>query len=166
MKHRTWIQEMAVVTACLGMVLPPMAMAAPPLPRTTPDIALQQGGVLTGQVVDAQGIPQAKAPISIRQAGVEVSRVTADKEGHFKTSGLHGGVFHLVTTDGQAMYRVWTEGTAPPAAQKDALLVTGNVVRGQWFGGGSWLTNPWVLSAIVAAAIAIPIAVHDNDSGS
>jgi hypothetical protein len=29
-----------------------------------------------------------------------------------------------------------------------------------------FLSNPWVLAAIVATAIAVPIAVHDNDDGS
>lgn len=29
-----------------------------------------------------------------------------------------------------------------------------------------FLTNPWVLGAIVATAIAVPLAIHDSDDGS
>jgi hypothetical protein len=30
----------------------------------------------------------------------------------------------------------------------------------------SWLTNPWVLSAIVHGAIAVPLGVDDDDEGA
>jgi hypothetical protein len=30
----------------------------------------------------------------------------------------------------------------------------------------SFLTNPWVLGAVVATAIAIPLAIDDTDDGS
>jgi hypothetical protein len=46
------------------------------------------------------------------------------------------------------------------------LLVTGDqIVRGQ---GGLryWLTNPWVLSIAVAAAIAVPIALSNRSKSS
>ncbi len=33
-------------------------------------------------------------------------------------------------------------------------------------GRSSFLSNPWVLGGIVAAAIAIPLAIHDDDEGS
>ena len=37
-------------------------------------------------------------------------------------------------------------------------------------GGGrpvlNFLTNPWALGSIVATAIAIPLALHDDDDGS
>jgi hypothetical protein len=43
------------------------------------------------------------------------------------------------------------------------------VVRGQMgLGNGgsalSWLANPWVLAGVVAAAIAIPLALDDDDA--
>jgi hypothetical protein len=162
------------------MVLPQAVLAAPPAP-SAPDVALEAGGLMVGQVVDAQGAPRAGAPVVIQQKGVEVARTVADGQGRFAFSGVRGGVYHLVTSNGQAMYRCWAEGTAPPVAQQGALLVAGDVVRGQCgscgtdpcacggggglFGGG-WLSNPWVLAAIVATAIAVPIAVSDNDDGS
>ena len=57
--------------------------------------------------------------------------------------------------------------TAPPAAQSAALLVSGSdVVRGQNGGLVYWLTNPWVLAGLIAAAIAIPIALNNHGSSS
>jgi hypothetical protein len=46
------------------------------------------------------------------------------------------------------------------------VLPNTNVVRGQFGGGGmlGWLANPWVLAAVVAAAIAIPLALDDDDA--
>jgi len=41
-------------------------------------------------------------------------------------------------------------------------------ITGGYYQGGrlSFLTNPWILGSIVAAAIAVPLAIHDSDDGS
>jgi hypothetical protein len=70
------------------------------------------------------------------------------------------------------VYRLWAEQTAPPAANDGVLVVHGDdAVRGNSCnpcGGGllGVLANPWVLAAIVAAAIAIPLALDDDDDAS
>jgi len=54
-------------------------------------------------------------------------------------------------------------GTAPPAAQPGALLVAGKgPVRGQTGPIGYWLGNPWVLAALVAVAVTVPVAIHNH----
>jgi hypothetical protein len=69
-------------------------------------------------------------------------------------------------------FRLWAADTAPPGAQRSALLVAdGQSVLGQGAPSGfgelrRWVTNPWVISIAVAAAIAIPIAVATRDKVS
>ena len=54
MKHK-WFGTVAATVACMGMILPPSALAAAPAKPVTGgnDIALREGGLLVGQVVDA-----------------------------------------------------------------------------------------------------------------
>jgi hypothetical protein len=160
---------MAAAIACLGIVVPQAAFAGPPAGGRIADVALRGGGTMVGAVYSAEGLPQSGQLVSVQTNGREVTRTTTDEHGRFIAEGLKGGVYQLVTTEGMASYRVWSEGTAPPAAQPAALVVTGDVVRGGFAhcgGLGAWLSNPWVLAAIVATAIAVPIALNDDDSTS
>src|SRR5262245_34199315 len=69
----TW----AAAVAALGMVLPSSVMAATPVAaEAVTDIALRQGGMLVGQVVDPQGAAKAGTPVVIQYAGKEVVRTT------------------------------------------------------------------------------------------
>ena len=134
------------------------------------DVALRPGGVLQGQVVDPQGVPAAATRVVLAQEGKPTAATQTDAQGRFAFTGLKGGVYQLATAQGGGMYRLWTPGAAPPAAHADALVVSGGtVVRGGMGNGGvlSFLANPWVLGAMVAAAIAIPLALdHNNNNAS
>lgn len=168
MKRLTLVHGMAAAIACLGIVVPQAALAAPPADSGVADVALRDGGTLVGAVYTAQGLPQEGALVSVQSNGQEVARATTDEQGRFVAQNLKGGVYQLVTADGASLYRAWTAGTAPPAAENAALVVGGQTVRGHFGGGGwaAWLSNPWVLAAIIATAIAVPIAVNDDDSTS
>jgi hypothetical protein len=144
----------------MGTVLPQSLLAATPATgaRTTPqvaviDVALGQGGALRGQLVDAAGAPLAGATVSVQQNGREVTSTATGAKGDFAVSGLRGGVYQVATAGNVGVYRLWAAETAPPAAQQQALLVSGGeAVRGQ--------------SQAVGAAIAIPIAVSNSDRSS
>ena len=179
---KRWLTASAVWLACLGMILPESALAASgpdavqPLPSTvgtpTPpvsDVALQDGGILAGQVLDRQGVPLAGAPVVLRQNDVEVASTATDANGQFHVSGLRGGLYQVAVGQEVRVYRLWAARTAPPSAQPAALLVSGNeVVRGQCCGCNDscccgddcslagFFTNPWVVAAVVATAIAPP----------
>jgi hypothetical protein len=139
------------------------------------DVALQAGGVLRGQVLNAQGAPAAMTKVVLAQQGQALAEATTDAQGRFSFSGLKGGVYQVATTHGASVYRAWNPGTAPPAAQADALIVNGEaVIRGQCqecdpcsSRGGllHFLSNPWVLGGLAATAIAIPLVV-DTHEGS
>lgn len=130
------------------------------------DVALQAGGTLRGQVVDAQGNPAAQVAVRVVRLHdrVPLTVVQTDAQGQFHVHGLTGGVYRIETPDGAGVYRLWAPNTAPPSATASALVVHGDsVVRGNlgsigWFG--------WTLIGLgVAAAIAIPLAL-DRDSSS
>lgn len=179
MKSNRFHSALAAV-ACLGMMIPPGAFANEPTSFAR-DVALRPGGLLVGQVVDAQGAVQAEKSVSIQFGDQEVARTTTDQNGVFAAQGLRGGQYQIVTEDGQSLCRLWAENTAPPAADEAAIVVTGqDLVRGQWgggygnpgYGGGygsAWLnwvrSHPYITAGIVAAAIAVPIAVADDDDG-
>lgn len=184
-----WIRGLLALLACAGMVVSP-AMAAPvniaakqAVQQMPSDVSLQSGGKLVGQVLNTQGRPVAGAPVVIQLAGKEIARVQTDKAGKFSIDGLHGGV-HVVTTEGQqSVCRLWAPQTAPPVAQRGIMLVNStDIVRAQNCGApvcgagvasgggvgggiGNWVANHPVLSVgAVAAAIAIPLALDDDNS--
>jgi hypothetical protein len=158
-----------VLLAGLGTCLPNSAFAAVGTAAAPPitDVALRDGGVLVGQVVDAQGVVQANVRVSLQDTqSHEIAAVATNKEGLFAVSNVRGGVYQLVTPQGRGIYRLWAPGTAPPSAQEGALIVNGDVVRGEdgvpRSGLKFWLSNPLVIGAIVATAIAVPVALSQQ----
>jgi hypothetical protein len=167
---RNSLGTMAAAVACVGMMLPPAALAGAPVAGSN-DVALRPGGVLVGQVVDPQGVAKAGATVSIQYGKQEVARTTTDANGVFAAKGLRGGHYELRTQDGVSVCRLWAPDTAPPAAGTAALVVAGdNVVRGQYMGGWvDWMkAHPYITAGVVATAIAVPVAIaaSDNDEGS
>ena len=148
-------------------------VATAPAAKAPADIVLRDGGTLVGRVVDTQGKAIAMAPVSLQTGGKEVARVVSNESGMFEAKGLKGGVYHVASTGHQGVYRVWAPQTAPPAAAKGLSIVSRpDVVRGQYGPGpgnpfsaaGQWVAeHPIITAGAVAAAIAIPIAVDDDD---
>jgi len=166
--------------ACLGLVLPgglaPGAQPSAGTPRTadkaceTPpigDVELESNGTLRGMVVNLQGVPLGKASIVVRQADRELGRTSTDGQGRFSLDGLRGGTYHVAAGRWAKMFRVWGPNTAPPRAKQVALLVVGeDVVRAQMTLEEFWTCEPIVITAMLGAMIAIPIAVYNNGPAS
>jgi len=138
------------------------------------DVVLQNKGVLLGRIVDAQGMAVSNTPVSIQTGGKEVARVVSDDMGRFQADGLKGGVYQVASRGHQGVYRLWAPRTAPPAASKGLNIVSQpDVVRGQYASAstgnpfstaGQWIAeHPIMTAAVVAGAIAIPIALNDDD---
>ncbi len=134
------------------------------------DVALAEGGVLRGQVVDTAGKPQAMAPVSLSTGGKEIAHVTTDAKGEFRVASLKGGVYQVSTEGNSGVYRFWAPQTAPPSSLNGLNIVSGDsVVRGQMGRGplasaGQWIAeHPIITAGAIAAAIAIPIALDDDD---
>jgi hypothetical protein len=182
MKRAGWFTCPAVTLAMVGFAVPQVKAAdmprqsrpvdpqpAPAAPTAAPvaDVALADGGVLRGQVVDPQGAPLPYQTVAVRQQQRVIASTRTDQDGRFSISGLPGGVYQIASAEGAGVYRLWAPLTAPPAAQPAALIVSGQqVFRGQLGGGGgvrSFLTSPWVLAGLLAAAISIPIALSNRE---
>ena len=171
-------QSLAATVSCIGMLLSPVATATPLDQSAAPaDVALSADGVLVGQVVNAQGAALHQVPVSIAQDGREVIRVVTDAKGEFAVRGLRGGVYQITTPGRQGTYRVWAPRTAPPAASKGLLAVAGDdAVLGQYApaaAGGAmgavtgWIAaHPLMTAGIIATAIAVPLAIDDDDDAS
>ena len=188
------LNMVAAAFSCFGMLLTPAAVAAPvqgaPVPVTPVqvvprDVALQSGGVLVGQVVNAQGAGLAQAPVSIQVAGKEVARTLTDQAGKFAVPNLKGGVYEVASVGHKDICRCWAPQTAPPAAQHGLMLVSNeDLMRAQNCGSGvacgsgvgcgsgcgggggllGWMAcHPVITAGAIGAAIAIPLALDDDD---
>lgn len=154
--------------AVVGMCVPQVAFAAT-TSRTAPgigDLALRDGGLLLGQVVKSDGTPLPNAPISLRSNNQELAAGVTDTRGYFAFSGVRSGTYQVATTGGLVTYQAWTAEAAPPTAQPGALIVTeGDTVRGQDCQPEPCcgvFKHPFVLGALIATAVAVPIAVSNS----
>jgi len=165
--HRfQWLPSAAAGIAALGLVLPPAVFAADAIPAGTPvaatqtpqvlDVCLAQGGVLSGQVVDAQGLPMPGTVVGLRTGKGEVATSSTDTEGRFQVHGLGGGLYELTAAESSSTFRLWTAEASPPGAIKQVMLVAGQPItrgqyrnRGGWFGGtGSLLGGVIILGSL------------------
>ena len=160
MKAVRVIRSVMLLLATLGLCIPSVALASQP---AVVDIALADGGTLHGRVIDLQGSNVAGIPVSLQTQDRDVVSTTTVADGRFSMQGLQGGVYHVAAGQGQGAYRLWSPGTAPPAAHNDAIVYTQN-----GHGGGlkMWLSNPIVIAGIVATAVAVPVALANSGSSS
>jgi hypothetical protein len=114
------------------LFVPQLSFAAAPQSRKITDVVLHEGGVLVGQLVDAQAQPLAGQQISLRQANHVVATVETNKQGRFAVRGLRSGIYALETSNARGMVAAWNANAAPPTAHQAVLLTSVNeVVRGQ-----------------------------------
>ena len=173
-------KALCVGLSCLGLILPasalqaarrPAAMAAqPPAPqpaKLTSDVELDATGTLRGQVVNVGGVPVAEAEVFLRQSGFQFARTRTDATGRFSFRHLRGGMYEVVVRGHSGLVRAWAAKTAPPAAEEIALVVVGHdLVRGQMPAEQFFASDAFVVTAMVAAMIALPIALHNSgDAG-
>ncbi len=159
---------MKVFSLALVAVACSLVGAAPVFGTAQPavvDVALGEGGAMAGQLVDAQGIGLAGQQGVLLQGNQELAQATTDADGYFQVDGLRGGVYQVVAADQTIVMRAWAPGTEPPVAQRGVLMVAGSeVYRGQHGGTPirNFLTHPLTLTAGVATAIAVPVALHNS----
>jgi hypothetical protein len=167
MRSLSQIGWLAALVAIAGLGTAQLAPAAdtaqaPPLA----DVKLHEGGVLLGQVVDAQSAAVPEADVALSSRGRELAKAKTDKNGYFAFGGLHAGVYQVVTADGQSTFRAWTQKAAPPVAQPGLLVIAGDeAVRGQGVMRGvrNALANPIVAGGLIATGIVVPIALDEAD---
>jgi hypothetical protein len=170
MKTGRFVRSVLISLAAVGMCMPQVAFAVET--AATPavvDIALSDGGVLHGRVVDLQGANVSGVPVSVKAQNRDVATATTAADGSFAVQNLRGGVYQVAAGEGQGAYRLWSDGTAPPSAQNDAVVYTQNCAPGcgaPRSGLKAFLTNPIVICGVVATAIAVPVALANSHSSS
>jgi hypothetical protein len=150
----------------LGVCLSQVAQAEQPLAAAKPtDIAMQDGGVLVGQVVNPDGSPVAGVPVSFRQNDKDWVGPKTGPDGVFAVKGLRGGVYQVAAAEGRRTCRVWALGTAPPKAQQQVVLVQGigNPCEPERPILGFVRAHPLLTTAVVATAVAVPVAIAASD---
>lgn len=192
MKRHTWWQRTSAWVAAATLVVPMQVMAqqtvvVPQVPvtnvpvKTQPiqpavksvDVALDTHGRLVGQVVNVQGQPQVKAVVSLTD-GKQTQQVITNQRGEFRLDNVATGSYQLQVGKQLKPCRVWKQAAAPPQANQGVMLISGDqIVRGQTYCGSpvaagyggfkEAMTHPLIVAGVVAAAIAIPVAIHNSD---
>ena len=128
----------AVALATIGLLIPSGAIAAPKKTESVPqtkakaakDVAMLPGGVVTGHVVGKDGTPTQNASVTFQHAGQTVATVTTDSDGIFVAEDLPAGQYTVAAEGTVKSFRLWSEASAPPAADTHMFLVQ-PTVRGQ-----------------------------------
>lgn len=137
------------------------------------DVELQANGLLVGQLVDSQGRALSAAEIQLT-SNQKKWNVLTDQQGRFQLEGMSGATYTVQSGQQVQLMRAWAPGTAPPSSAKGLLFVqNSDVILAQNCASpvcGSAvskakhpLANPWIIGGLVAAAVAIPVAIHNAD---
>jgi hypothetical protein len=177
MKPNKFFQATVCAFSSAGLLMPQARLLAatpdapahvqPAAPMVL-DVALAEGGLFRGQVVDSAGQPVAEAPVAVFYEGKEVAKTTSDADGNFAINSIKCGPHAVISGEHGGLCRMWTAQTAPPSANKRVLIVKGTPqVRGQGLGGGGGLLMLGVLGGIIAGGVISQSSSDDNGtSGS
>jgi hypothetical protein len=172
-RYRQTSLTLTWLASCLWFLPPSVFLSAGEANKEAPpvrDIRLNQDHSFEGRLLDLEGEPVAGKLLRLQQSGREITRTTSRDDGQFRFRKVPAGLCQIRFDDYAVTCRVWTTKAAPPVA-KDQLIVLAEppTVRGQQ-PASALLYNPLVYGTLIAAAIAIPIAVHnsndDKPSGS
>lgn len=160
-------KSIVVALSLVHVILPaPRLFAGDNAPQNSSlrlsDVALGDQGRLAGMVVNGEGQLLANVAVTVKQNGREVGQVKSNAQGQFQIDGVRGGLCQVETSETLSVYRCWTAKAAPPSAAPEVLVVSDTrVARGQR-PLGEIFTNPLLIGLIFAAAVAIPLAVHNS----
>ena len=108
-----------------------------------------------------RGTAVSGANIAIQRGSESVFDALTDSQGQFSLPAFDPGVYIL--TDGTWIQpiRIWAEGTAPPVAKTEMLVVAREpIVAGQVSPLRYWMANPNVMLATAAIAVAVPVLIY------
>ena len=125
MKH---IRLFACMTTSVAVfsLLPDHSLGQPPSGYSAAvspalDVVLGEDGLLSGQIVDAEGHAKADAVLTLCQQDREVACTTTDHVGRFEVTGLVPGAYQIQSPGIQSQIRAWSAPIAPPTASRHAL---------------------------------------------
>lgn len=83
------------------------------------DVVLSEGGVLRGQMMDANSKPVANEEIRFYDAAGKVTKVVTNDRGAFQATGLSGGSLVAQSKHSVTYLRGWPQGTQPRHAASE-----------------------------------------------
>ena len=135
--------------------------AKPIAKPTSIDLCVPTGTSIKGRLVTPRGTPVGSANVVIQRGSEPVLTVITDSEGCFAILALEPGAYTLTDGTWVQPVRIWAEGTAPPVAKTEMLVVTQEpIVAGQVSPLRYWMANPNVMLATAAIAIAVPVLIY------
>jgi hypothetical protein len=168
MKVRLFLKSVVFGLACLGLTIGHADVLAGPKTKTTAsklkisDVSLDSKGIFNGIVADKDGRPIGLSEVVIAQGKRVVAKTKTNERGEFQVAKLRGGNYQVVVAKQIGHVRLWKNGTAPPKAMQQALLISRPVVRGQSaigsLGGATGLFN--LAAGVTAVTLGI---VNNND---
>lgn len=154
--------------AVVGWLMPAVGATANEVglrPETQPiihDLRLDFQGTMHGRLIDVEGRPVIEETLELIREGETITRAVSDANGRFQFPAVSTGVYQIHWQSSMVVCRVWDEAVAPPIAKNKVVLVdVPPLVRGQR-PAREIFRNPLFVGLFVAAAIAIPIAVHQS----
>jgi len=149
------------ILVAVALLLAPCTTAA-----AAPNSLEVKPGTLSVKVLDCRGKAMPEASLKLaNEEGKALRTVKADKEGKCTLKDLEAGAYKLLVAG-----RVILPFTVSDKAKVTDLIVVvparPRYAAGQFGGGfGAFLSNPWVIAALVATAIAVPVAIHNTGGG-
>ena len=170
------IRRIALVLACVGMLLPQGLIAATPPPvkkSVMSDVALGSSGTLVGRVVDGRGRGLVGRTVRVHHRGSSlIARVKTDRTGRFVVKNLPGGAYAVSCGSTAQLIRAWATGSAPPRTSAQVVLVDQPlVIRGQdgaadEDSGGFLGLSELGLVALGVTAVTVAILLSESDDAA
>ena len=156
-------QKYAAALAAVFMIAGPSLQAADSVPNQAPevridDVALQNGGRLTGRAVDVNGKAMPGVPVVFRYNNRTIVSTRSASDGSFHIQGLRPGVHKIDVGKNASLVRLWTGGGAPPNARTKIVMVSDRVIRANAGVGALGGLSPGLVVGLGAGAVAGVVA--------
>ena len=182
-RHR----QSVALAVCAALALQQTAFAVTPSYKVVDGIRVYEqvkdlslsGNQLHGAIVDVNGKPVVGASVVVGHQGKVVASTKTDEQGRFACADMKPGIHQVATFGGVRTYNLWNAESAPKNSLKGSIHVLDDeaIKRGNACDSGcddcgsggksplaACVTNPIVWAAVIAAAIAIPLALDDDDA--
>ncbi|QDV68365.1 hypothetical protein Poly24_20740 [Rosistilla carotiformis] len=188
------LKAVVTIVTCAAMIVPHPALAAArstqivdgiQVSQSIKNVRLAKTGALRGAIVDQNGNPVAGAPVVVGQQGKIVAELNTAADGRYELATATPGVYQVASYAGVQTIRVHADNA--PADSVDGVVQVidqAGISRGQCCAAGPSCpgcdqcsgnrfgllkrvaTNPLTWAVVIAAAIAIPLALDDDDDAS
>ena len=130
--HQFPIARWAVCLTFAAATLIGDAHSAEPTPSRTPNVILQNGGLLSGIVVDETATPLKNITVDFLDGKKVVVTQKTNEKGEFRVKGMRNGTHVVRINKLTGPVHLWSVKTAPPKSDQKLVIVhQSDLVRGQ-----------------------------------